>query len=279
MPGAGQLVPFGNKRAMTRVVLANKKARLAYGIAQHIYQNRGRYRRAAIRIGRAYRRYKRRKTVGRIGESVRSPTRSKTHLSASNVATRDTRVLYNTELTALVATGSGINARERQQVYFGGVKFCISCRNNATVPLLVNYAIVHDKQTNNALTSVNPNDFFRTQGSTSRNTDFNNALSSLEFHCNHLNTDRFTVLHHRRIMLGPSPISTGYTPNVRTNFRQIRKYVPIKRKIAFEDNLAQSKIWFIMWCDRQFTTGGSSSVAGAIEWQERHWSYFREMNP
>lgn len=237
--------------------------------------------RAANTIGRAYRTYKkvRGKYKGfnraRIGLKPTEPTNAKTHQASNDDADlKSTRTLYNYDLTN-IPLATGINARLRQQVYLAGVNICFQWENEGSQPYTMNFAVVHDKQSNNSVTSVNTNDFFRTIGATSRNTDFSITLTNNEMHCLALNTDRFTVLKHVRELIAPPGTPTVYSTN-RESYGQMNMYIPIKRKVTYEDNHCQSKIWVLYWFDRFQAPAGEVVASNVVKISQHFKVYFRE---
>ena len=203
----------------------SKRARMAIGVANHLWRNRGKYRRAAKVIGKAWRaRARRRASMARIGTTP-GTAQCKRASVAKDTFTGSTRTLYFTELQDITKTTTNeIDKRQRDVVKLSGVKLCIEVNHLQTAPLLVNYAIVYDKRSNDGTTTVNTGDFFRANGGTQRAKDFSTVLSSAEFHCLPLNTDRFTVLWHKRFKLGVNTPSGGYSNNSRENYRMIQKY-------------------------------------------------------
>lgn len=235
--------------------------------------------RAARTIQRNFRVIRRRYkgfTKGRIGQSAQSRANAKTH-EASNLDgdLRASRTLYYYDLTN-IAEGSTINLRQKQQVYLAGVKICFQWENEQDIPLTMNFAVVHDKQSNNAVTAINVNDFFRATGATSRNTDFSNVLTNNELHCNNLNTDRFTVLRHKRYLIGTKNNASGNHSNTRSSYGQIHDWISVRRKVTYEDTHCQSKIWIMYWFDRFQDPAAQIPVPNVAKISQHFKVYFRE---
>lgn len=237
---------------------------------------------AARTIQKGYRLYRgaRRRykgmTLGRIGQSKRARANAKTHLARNTDGDlRATRTLYQQELTN-ISEGTSINLRLKQQIYVAGVRICFQYENEQDVPVTVNFCVVHDKQSNNAVSSININDFFRATGATSRNMDFSNALTNNEFHCAPLNTDRFTVLKHERFMIG-SRNNQGLSYSTTTrSYGSMLRYVKIGRKITYEDTNCQSKIWVMYWFDKFQEPATTAPTTGVVKVSEHYKLYFRE---
>jgi hypothetical protein len=151
-------------------------------------------------------------------------------------------------------------------------------RNNFTVnPLYVNVAVVYDKRSNDGTTVVGTGDFFRSRGGNTRAQDFGTALGGLEFRCLPLNTDRFSVIRHKRFMLlSKNPVNTTYAYATGKSFKLYEDWIPLKRRITFEDGSAQSKIWLLIWCDEMFANPGDAPEGGALTLTRRCTIYFKE---
>ena len=135
---------------------------------------------AARTIGRAYRsyrRYKRKRGTynGRINTSLRgkkrarfsprmvgmpngSSTSKSTVVNNETQVTRQTRTLYQLDLTA-VGPGTDINRRLRQHVKMTGWKICMEIRCTINTPIYLNIAVLAPKQTTND--TIEATNFFR----------------------------------------------------------------------------------------------------------------------
>ena len=277
MPTRALTTYTGKRKALDlpMFVPGGRRARLAYNIGAYAYRNRGKFKKAAVTIGRLYRGYRARK--GRIGESMRARARSKAIVSGGGgggFVSKDTKTLYSLDVTDIAqASGGGLNTRERAQVYLSGVRFCVHMRNLGTEPLLVNYAVIHDKEANKSQTFVPATDFFRAAGKTVRTQNFDSTLESIEFNCLNMNTDRFTVLMRKKYALAGISSSTYSMGNYRSWLMKDH-WIPIKRKIAF-DNGAVSKVWIVYWCDKIGAAAGTA-VPNSLQWADFHRTYFRE---
>lgn len=284
MPGA--IVPYTAYTAASRMAVfgamaARRRAQAraaAMGVA-YAYKHRKTAYRAAKVIGRAYRRYRRRRSrlMGRIGKapSVASSKRCAI-VGSESLQNYDTRTLYELDMTAIPATTTNeIDKRQRDIARFGGFKICCMARNNLTVPLYLNMAVVFDKK--DPTTFVSGNDFFRGNGD-SRSQDFSTTtLSAMGFHCLPLNKDRFTILWHSRKILGAgtSPIN-NFSNYSRENHKVFKRWIPLKKQITYTEGSANSKIWLLWWCDRMQGAPGDPITSQAVSMQRHVVSYFRE---
>lgn len=286
MPGQLVLRPAhglaGYKRAyQAAYAVAPKRYKMALGVAQHMYRNRGKYYRAAKMFQRAWKRsrktpkYRRRTN---IGHPVGSGT-AKRHEITNTYGFVNSRELNFQDLTDIdKTTALAINERNRNITNIRGFRICYEIANKREKPLIFHLAVVHDKRSNDATVTVTTNDFFR-GWNTTRAVDFGIALGSMEMNCNPLNTERFTILKHKRIHLSVTQGATGtYTKFVagNANYRMGKMWVPLKRQIRYEDNAAQSKVWLLWWCDEFDTQPASPIVSDAMDFNRHIITYFRE---
>lgn len=270
---------FRRGRPLTTFI-PNKRARLGYTIASHLYRNRGKYYRAAKVIGRAWRKrrpVRRRQGMGRIGNNRGRAIAKRTQPATFTNLSGSTRTLYERDLTDISKTTTNeINARQRDTCFVSGVKICMELKNLRSIPLLFNYAVVFDKRGNDQTTVLDTTDFFRAMDSDDRSTDFSIVLRSNEFHCLPLNTDRFTVLTHQRMRLGPVSTSSQFTTENNTNYRFIEKWVKLGKNLSWNDGHCQSKIWFIMWADNMLNGSGTAAQTNQFQCDAKFVTYFRE---
>lgn len=252
-----------------------KRARMAYTAGRFVYDNRKNIAKAARTIGRAYRKYRKR-VRSRIGERVgkQNCKRDITNNVAIQV-TKTTRTLYNTELTSLPA-GTSENQRERQIANIRGFKICLELRNATTTPMWFNLAIISDKV--DPRNTPGTTDFFRAYGA-DRTQDFATTLSSNEFHCLPINTDRYYVLKHKRMCLGATTLeSASYIENKRNNYMALNLWVPLKRQLRFPlgSGTPHQAIYMVYWFDKVLTDAGTAGTINAVNWMERVIIYFKD---
>lgn len=192
----------------------------------------------------------------------------------------DTRTLGLIDLTT-IQRGDGINERERDTLHLSGVKFCWELRNDTELPLYLNMAVVHIK----GCTPIEDiaKDFFRGAGNNTSNgrfLDFSDELTSNEFRCLPLNTDKFVVLHHKRMRLIPQDQSAErINDQSGRNYRNVDWYTKINRTIQYDENGARtdnSNLYFMYWCDQYLQPGGTLPVTGALQTQRKFITYFHE---
>lgn len=267
-----QLMSMANTAGALIVPQYNK----ALKAGDYLYKNRKSVKRAARTIGKAYKTYKRRKTArDEIGYDAGTTT-SKRSLITNTSNLKSTRTLYSTDLTEISqTTTNAINQRQRDMLYMSGTKLCFEVANARTKPLYVNIAVVHSKKDNDTVGTVGTGDFFRSNGD-ARTQSFSDALSSLEFHCLPLNSDRFNVLTHKRMVLDPLTAGSGYTASDGKSFTSVDLWVPVKRQIRYNGDEAQSKIWLLYWFDEFDSPQTTLAAANAVKVAEHHVTYFKE---
>lgn len=258
----------------------------ARAAARYVYNNPHLARKAARTIRRAWNRSKviRRKRsqrghpqLTRVGETPGTQS-AKRHIAVETDATDfNSRTYYAFNLTDIPqnTTNNDISARDRQVCYVSGFHICMEVRNQFSgIPCYLNVALVVPK----ASTTVNANDFFRGSG-TDRSVNFDTSLSSIEFHCLPLNTDKFLVLKHNRYKLAP-PTSAGVETGMLSQFLNVDFYVPFKRQLRWRDNnsaLADNgNAYVLFWCDGFLLPGGTAAATAAIKVSKRFITYFRE---
>jgi hypothetical protein len=163
-------------------------------------------------------------------------------------------------------------------------------RNNSGRPLQCNFAILHNKNGNSdddiADMSV---DFFSDPSKTNRVTDFADSLSSEEFHCLPINTNKYVILKHDRFTLSPNPAApadpggTPYTTEVGRNYKSLDWWVPLKRNIQYKESFPDGpkttdagNVWLVYWIDDFLTNSNMPSVANKLLIQKRILTFFKD---
>lgn len=273
------------KRPASSLIMASpyaKRFKAAYSLGAYAYANRAKIRYAARKIGRAYRKYK-----GRSRKRMFSRTnvgeRVGTGGAKRNFVVRDTVVNSLATRTLLIADlneipeGNVLQSRERKIVNCRGYKLCMELRNQAQGPLYVNVAVLSPKNGN---TGVGTSDFFRWSANDVRSIDFGDVtLTSNEYHCLPINSDKYTVLRHKRYVLGENG-STSFEDRNRANYANVDWWIPLKRQIRYETGAQEStqtgEVYCVMWCDNWGTAAGAGSTADQLAYTRRFVNYFRE---
>ncbi len=222
---------------------------------------------------------KRRKTGGnfsrqRIGNNVGKSNAKRVVQFSTGLAPFNTRILNERRLTT-TTKGTQLDARERGLVNIRGFKICMELENLGEKPLYFNYAVIYPKACI-AEDLIEANNFFRSSGN-ERGADFGDALTSNEFHCLPINTDKFVILKHKRMVVPGANTNSGRT------YRNIDFYCKLNRQMRYDDFDATSPegghVFLVFWMDVFGTTGGTAPQTGQCAISERIITYFRETKP
>ena len=261
-------------------------ARWAYRVGSKLYygRNRGRVMRRGMRTARKYRRIARGKRQ-RFGRSTFgfSPGSQLTrrHLAVETYNySLNTRVLNVNDLTQ-IAQGPNLNQREYDMIYVSGYKISMQLRSGRPDPSMFHVALIAPREYCGVAETPNfQENFFRGFEQT-RGIDFSTALASQQFHEYPINSDKFHIFWHKRFVIGPedttSPVEE-YNVGVSKNWKWIKKYVPIKRQIRFENGTAGSatnRIYLVQWGDL-FLNDPASTPQGWLTGQKVITLYFKD---
>lgn len=241
---------------------------------------------AARRIGKAWKhrsqtpkgrkrmRYSRPRTTQKFGEPVGSGSTQRAIVASNIGVSSSTRFLLSGDLLNIPkATNHEIDQRARDIINVKGIKLNVEVRNNLTEALYFNYAVIVPKYDQSA-SSVSVVDFFRSNED-ARGTNFSNNLSGIEFSTLPINNDKYHILHHTRIMLGPSATSGGYS-DATPNYFQLAKFLPVNRQIRFESGQpVNGRIQYCYWCDKFGGLPAASATAAAILFSQHNVAYFK----
>lgn len=239
--------------------------------------------RGVSRVAMATHRRKRRKfSPTNIGDAPGSTSASKKFLSVDeHGVTKDTRTMYEHNLFD-VAKGTAENTRERATVKISGMKICMQVRNKDNNPMYLNMAMVSTKSGDSG-TGIQLQDFFRSSGA-SRGRDFSDpSLTGQEMHCLPINADKYIILFHRRYLLGPTPLSTTFSPHTgRPNYKNFDFYQKINRQISYDADTATrpetGQVHFIYWFSPYEMGPGSAVQTNVAEASIHGITYFRDIN-
>ena len=267
-----------------------KRAKTAMSMGQYVMKNRSAYMRryATMRKRRTrgvYRMRKhgpftsrlnaRRKMRRNIGERPGSSS-SKVHTVLSNNDLYDTRTLYDHDLLDIphtTADGDQRGERQRQIARIAGFKICAVVGNERTNPIFVNIALLATKTG-----TYGTNDFFRGDGN-ERSVAFSTGLSSIEFRCCPINTDKYHILMHRRLLLNGSSAITGVDYQ-RSIHQLVEKWLPLRRQIRWENEngatTSNEDMRLVWWGDSIMQPGGALAQADAFRINYKVTTYFRD---
>ena len=189
-----------------------------------------------------------RRMVGKPMSGGKSKTRQTAQLLPDVGDAFDSRTLYAFDLTG-IPQGSEPSMRERDIVNLKGFKVCLEIVNVTPGPIYYNFAIISPKTDVN----LDPREFFRSY-SNQRGTDFESPnITSLDYHCRPINTDNFSILHHKRYVLTTSNLSSKgevYAGNASVRcmrYFKVNRQIAFKRQIEGDGEFASTPIFFVHW--------------------------------
>lgn len=281
------LVPYGTKYAtltipQARAVSAAYSAgRFAYTHRQGISKGARMVYRGVKRRYRAVSRMRRRKRarIIKAGDKVGSSSTKKAFaFNNAIILPRNTRTLYFHNATDISkqTTADEIDRRSRDIANVRGLKFCWQMMSTSGSTLTCNWALVVPKTAAEPATTG----FFRGYGTT-REVNFSTSLSSNEIHCLPINTDRYTVLTHKRFILGPANLNTTTTTPIGSwkNVKQFHKYVKVSRQFRFDGTAIipeNNPIFVCYWFDEWLKSGSTPVATSVVSLLTTDVIYFRE---
>lgn len=242
------------------------------------------YARPALRVGRAVyktarsrNRKRKRQTMNRVGDRVGTSTAKKAATQVGTIIS--TKQLYQLQLLNLTkmnpAGDTAITTQRRLDVVnFRGIKFCIHFRNLlSSTPLHVHVAVVSPKAADGSLATLPLDEFFRSNGETNdRSVTFSTALSGMDMRCLPINTDKYLVHKHKRMIVAPNTSTEGRAS------RYMEWYMKVHRQIRYKndtDDPEGKNMYLLVWCTNAEETGGAAGIGTALKYDVRLVKYFR----
>lgn len=236
-------------------------------------------RRAARVIHGAYRRYRARAQARHsFGEEpgVRNTKRNE-NINSNQIILPGTLAIY--EPTAITGTvNNEIYARQRDLIRITGLKIDLEYRNNNSVPMYMNVAVVSLK--NN--TVVTTSNFFRKYGAT-RGVDFgDSSLGAIDLHRLPINADLYNVLSHKRFILRGYDLENAaqfVLNSGGSNYGVHSEYININRQFRFVNatsSRSQTPLFICMWVCNFLDPAPVSPGTVGVTYSLRHTLHFRE---
>jgi len=157
----------------------------------------------------------------------------------------------------------------------------ILLRNKLGKPLMVHLCILQCKRG----TAITTSNFFRDGGNPTspagRGRDFNLSLSGNEMNRLHINTDKYVVLQHSRIMLGALNGADQFSDRQKANYKMINKYITLNKQLRYDDDEGTecaTPLYFVYWADSDFNVPLAASEVDAWTMAGQITMFFRE-NP
>ena len=238
--------------------------------------------RAANKIRRTYRRYRRKRQAfskSRIGEPVGTSSSKQYHIASDQIqfATRSLEFLLLTDFPKQTSAQE-VNARERDIVNCRGIRICMLFRNLVANALFLNVAVVYKKDNG----TPDTDNFFRSKTLNTRSQNFDTTLTGLEFHCLPINTDEYVILRHKRYKLlqKSNGVNAGNEQDNRgSSMLNLKWYIKMRRQFRFDDfnpRPIDGAVHLVYWCDTCISGGGSPSSPLACELTRSVVTYARE---
>ena len=238
--------------------------------------------RSSRRTGSAMRRLKARRAIGNYVGS----TTAKRRLDEGNLTLSSKTLSGSIRLLDLPKTTTNdesvLNERLRNMVNFRGCKICFHVDLNSVSgrggdKLFFNWAIISPKQQDANITSIDTSEFFRGQDGARFTSFIPTTLTGLDCRCLPVNTDKYIVHRHKRMILGPWESTEG------KGERMFEQYVPVKRQVRYNssgtgvelENPEARDMWMVFWCSYQNETT-AAAVANVMNVRWRMIKYFRE---
>jgi len=211
--------------------------------------------------------------MDRIGEPVGSSTAKWDTLDV-NYTNMSPQTLNQIALLNVTKQSTNLNydKRLKDQLNFRGIKVCMNFRCEGalgTAKAMMNVAVISPKD-QNALGAIVNDDFFRDPSGLQRSAQFGSpALKQLDYYCSAINTDKYIVHKHKRMIIGPSNSTEGHKE------KYISFYLPVKRQIRYKQNNSEpeGKNMFLVWW---FSASDGGTPADSVRFSYRVTRYFKE---
>jgi len=194
-----------------------------------------------------------------------------------------TKDIYVQPLTGLIQ-GDTRDQRERNIVWFKGIRIRASFRNTLNAPLWCHMAIINPKDAldDAGVNNFNGVNFFTPLGSTSRaGLDAGPTLTGLEWGTLPINTETHNVLWHTRFKLGVrfETATQNFTTGAGTpNYRTLSRYIKIGKKLSYKNangNTCTNPLYLAVWVS-YYEEGAASGVSNAMVHQQHITVYFSD---
>lgn len=222
-----------------------------------------------------------------IGETQNKPGLTKISDTEFNNISLTTKTLYRSQRLLnlpLITDEAQRNGRLRNSVKFKGIKLCVRASlKNVTGrdgdKLFFNWAIVSPKQLDPLTTTLPDEEFFRSQGGAARSETFSTNLSGLDLRCLPINTDKYIIHRHKRMIVGPYESTEGKAE------KYFEEWLPVRRKVVYnttgtstEQTYPEGKdMWMVYWVSYMNEEPLTLGVADAVDLDYRIVRYFRDL--
>lgn len=175
--------------------------------------------------------------------------------------------------------GTGINQRMRDTIVISGVKMDVAFQNLDKNRLMVNWAVVHPKQTQ---TITNAQKGFFRDYTDSRSWDANSATKTgLSWSMANINTDDYVILKRGKFLLTPGTVdaTTPGTWNSKDSEKEMSHYLKLGRSFTYDTTSAtpviDDPLYFVTWCSWPSSPAGNNMGEG-MRYKLKAVVYFRD---
>lgn len=218
-----------------------------------------------------------RKARKRVGDTPTKENSKRAIVAQTGCVPVNSATQYIWDLTEIGGSGDDINKRERGIVRIGGWRIDYEAKNNIEAPIYINMAIISQKACNNS--NVN-SDFFRSSTS-QRGVAFDAALTDLERFYNGINSDKWTILMHKRMRLAgnkdSSPGTTEFYSSAKTSYVTLDKFIKLGRQVRFDQATSTApvtQVYLVIWYGRH--CGSGSTTTAIADHNVKVKCYFRD---
>lgn len=178
-----------------------------------------------------------------------------------------------------ISPGTDINQRMRDTIVISGVKMDVAFQNLDKNRLMVNWAVVHPKQTQ--LITNSQKGFFRDY-TNQRSWDANSTTKTgLSWSMANINTDDYVILKRGKFLLTPGVVDTN-TPgtwNSKDSEKEMSHYLKLGRSFTYDTSdttpVIDDPLYFVTWCSWPSSPAGNNLGEG-MRYKLKAVVYFRD---
>lgn len=214
------------------------------------------------------------RNMGHVGERVGSSSAKWDTLSVGYTNMTPQVINQLPLLNIIKSTANGAyDRRLHDQLNFRGIKFCMNFRCEGalgTAKAFMNVAVISPKSDISSADIIPNASFFRDPSGTRRDIPFGDvSLTSLDYYCTTINTDKYRIHKRMKMEIGPSASTEGHKE------KYIEWYMPIVRQIRYNDNnqTPEGKNMYLVWW---FSSSDGGTPANSVRYSYRVTRYFKE---
>jgi len=211
--------------------------------------------------------------MGRVGSRVGGASAKWDTLSTGYTNMSPQTLQQLPLLNIIKATTPAYDRRLRDQLNFRGIKFCMNFRCEGalgTAKSFMNVAVISPKSDLLSTDSIPNASFFRDPNGTRRDIAFGDlALTSLDYYCNSINTDKYNIHKRMKMEVGPTQSTEGRKE------KYVEFYLPVVRQIRYNENdpSPDGKNLYLVWW---FSASDGGTPANSMRFSYRVTRYFKE---